>query len=188
MAQAFDVTEAAEALKNGQIILYPTDTIWGIGCDATDEVACQRILDLKQRPENKSFIVLADSFQMIERYIPEFPDICYDLVDLADKPLTIVYPNAKGLAPSVLAADQSVGIRLTTDPICLKLIRTLRKPIVATSANISGEPFPTCYSEINPAIISGVDAIVKERLQEKCTAPSQVIKIGLDNSVQIIRK
>jgi L-threonylcarbamoyladenylate synthase len=184
----FDLTKAINNLKEGGTILFPTDTIWGIGCDATNEAACQKIMGLKQRPEEKSFVLLADSFQMIEKYIPEFPDVCYDLVDLAEKPLTLIYPNAQGLAPSVLAADGSVGIRLTKDPICLKLIRAIRKPIVATSANISGEAHPNCFSEISPIIKNGVDAIVMERLEEKCTTPSQIIKIGLDNSIKIIRK
>lgn len=188
MSQSFDLSEAIEALKNGRIILFPTDTIWGIGCDATDDKACQRIMEIKRRPETKSFVLLADSFRMIEHYIPEFPNVCYDLADYAEKPLTIIYPNAKGLAPTVLAEDGSVGIRLTKDPLCLALIRGLKKPIVATSANISGEPHPTRFSEMHPEILQGVDIIVKERLDEIRTAPSQIIKIGLDSSVKIIRK
>ncbi|MDF3025938.1 MAG: Sua5/YciO/YrdC/YwlC family protein [Fluviicola sp.] len=176
-----------EALKTGKTILYPSDTIWGLGCDATNEEACQRILKIKERPENKSFILLVDSFQMIEKYIPEFPEVCYDLVDLSDKPLTIIYPNAQGLAPSVIAQDGSVGIRLTKDPICLSLIRSIRKPIVSTSANISGSPFPTSFSSIDPKIKTQVDAIVEARLNEQLTAPSQIIKIGLDSSIQVIR-
>lgn len=179
--------KAIDQLRNGGIILFPTDTIWGVGCDATNEAACQKIMDLKQRPENKSFVLLADSFQMIEKYIPEFPSVVYDLVDLAERPLTIIYPNAQGLAKSVLAQDGSVGIRLTKDPICLKLIRSIRKPIVSTSANLSGEPSPTCFDEISPVLKQGVDAIVEERLNEIRTQPSQIIKIGLDSSVQIIR-
>jgi len=176
-----------EALKTGKTILYPSDTIWGIGCDATNEQACQRILEIKQRPENKSFILLVDSFQMIEKYIPEFPAVCYDLVDLSDKPLTIIYPNAQGLAPSVIASDGSVGIRLTKDPICLSLIRSIRKPIVSTSANISGQPFPTNFESIDPAIKKQVDAIVDLRTNEQLVTPSQIIKIGLDSSIQVIR-
>lgn len=179
--------KAIEALKAGGIILFPTDTIWGIGCDATNEEACKRITALKNRPDTKSFVLLADSFQMIEKYIPDFPAVIYDLVDLSEKPLTVVYPNAQGLAPEVLAADGSVGIRLTKDPVCLKLIRSIRKPIVSTSANLSGEPFPTCYAEISEILKKGVDAIVEERLTEKRTAPSSIIKIGLDSSVQVIR-
>ena len=182
-----DLTNAIAALQEGKTILYPTDTIWGIGCDATNEAACQRIMELKNRPNDKSFVVLADSFQMIERYIPEFPDVCYDLVDYAEKPLTIVYPNAQGLAPGVLAGDGSVGIRLVKDPISLKLIRAIRKPLVATSANLSGEKYPVCFDDIAPAIRNGVDAIVMERIKEKLSTPSQIIKIGLDSSVKIIR-
>ena len=176
-----------EALKTGKTILYPSDTIWGLGCDATNEEACQRILKIKERPENKSFILLVDSFQMIEKYIPEFPAVCYDLVDLSDKPLTIVYPNAQGLAPSVIAQDGSVGIRLTKDPLCLSLLRSIRKPIVSTSANISGSSFPTNFSSIDPKIKEQVDAIVEARINEQLTAPSQIIKIGLDSSIQVIR-
>jgi L-threonylcarbamoyladenylate synthase len=181
-------TKILEDLKEGKTILYPTDTIWGIGCDATNEEACQRILEIKNRPADKSFVLLADSFQMIEKYIPEFPAVCYELVDYSEKPLTIIYPNAKGLAASVLASDGSVGIRLTKDPLCLALIRSIRKPIVSTSANVSGEPSPTCFDDISAAIKNGVDSIVKEKLTEKRTQPSQIIKIGLDSSVQVIRK
>jgi len=184
----FNISEAIEALKNGKTILYPTDTIWGLGCDATSEEACQRILEIKKRPAEKSFVLLADSFQMIEKYIPEFPSVCYDLVDLSEQPLTIVYPNARGLADSVLAQDGSVGIRLTKDPLCLALIRSIRKPIVSTSANLSGESSPTCFDDISEEIKNNVDAIVKERLTEKRTQPSQIIKIGLDSSVTVIRK
>jgi L-threonylcarbamoyladenylate synthase len=180
--------KAIETLKNGGVILYPTDTIWGIGCDATNEAACQKISQIKNRPDNKSFIILVDSVQMIEKYIPEFPDVCYDLVDLADKPLTIIYPNAKGLAPSILADDGSVGIRVTKDPICLKLIRSMRKPLVSTSANLSGEANPSCFADVNQQIKDQVDAIVMEKLDVKNNVASQIIKIGLNYSIQVIRK
>ncbi len=187
MNEQFDYTEAIETLKNGGTLLFPTDTIWGIGCDATNETACEKVMAIKNRPNEKSFVVLADSWQMIEKFVPEFPEVCYELVDFADKPLTLVYPNAKGFASSVVAEDGSVGIRLTKDPICLKLIRALKKPIVASSANLSGEKNACSYSEINPEIKTKVDAIVLERLNEIRTAPSQIIKIGLNSSVQIIR-
>lgn len=180
--------EAIDALKEGKTILYPTDTIWGIGCDATNEEACQKILDIKNRPANKSFILLVDGFPMLQRYIPDFHEVCYDLADFAVKPLTIIYPGAKGLAPSVLAEDGSVGIRITEDPVCVKLIRSMRKPLVSTSANLSGEPNPTCFADISDKIKSSVDAIVKERLDEKRTKASQIIKIGINGDVQIIRK
>lgn len=177
-----------ENLRTGGIILYPSDTIWGLGCDATNENATQRLMQLKGRGAEKSFIVLVDSFQMLEQYIPEFHPVCYDLVDLSEKPLTIIYPGAIKLAPSILAEDGSVGIRLTKDPICCKLIRSIRKPIVSSSANVSGQTFPTSFNEISPDIKNNVDAIWEERLQEKMQTPSQIIKIGLDGSVKVIRQ
>ena len=182
-----NIDQTIETLKSGGTILYPTDTIWGLGCDATDEAACQKILTLKNRPEEKSFIVLVDNFQMLERFVPEFHEVCYDLADLASDPLTIIYPSAKGLAPSVLAKDGTVGIRITKDPICLKLIRSIRKPIVSTSANISGKTIPTSFKEIDAQIISSVDAVLEERTEEKMTTPSKIIKIGIDGSVKVIR-
>lgn len=177
-----------EGLKKGGTVLYPSDTIWGLGCDATNEEACQKILALKNRPEEKSFILLVDSFQMIDRFIPEYHEICYDLADLAVKPLTIIYPNAKGLAPSVIAADGSVGIRITQDPNCLKLIRGMRKPLVSTSANLSGQSSPTSYDTIDASIKKNVDFIMKERLTEKMTTPSQIISIGISGDVKVLRK
>lgn len=182
-----DLKNNIESLKEGGTILYPTDTIWGIGCDATNEEACQKILSIKNRPENKSFIILVDNFAMLERYIPEFQEVCYDLVDFATKPLTIIYPKAKGLAPSILAEDGSVGIRITNDPICQKLIRAMRKPLVSTSANLSGEKNPTCFDEIDEKIKAGVDSIVEEKLSHKMDKASQIIKVGIDGKVELIR-
>jgi L-threonylcarbamoyladenylate synthase len=185
--QNHSIEQAKAALKAGETILYPTDTIWGLGCDATNEVACQKIMDLKNRPAEKSFVLLVDGFQMIEKYIPEFAEVCYELADLSEKPLTIIYPDAQKLAPSVIAQDGSVGIRITKDPICLQLIRSLKTPIVSTSANLSGEAFPTCFDEIHATIKEKVACIVTERLTEKCSTPSQIIKIGKDSSIKIIR-
>jgi L-threonylcarbamoyladenylate synthase len=183
-----DLKTIVDGLRNGEVILYPTDTIWGIGCDATNDDACKRIIDLKKRSENKSFILLVDGFPMLQRYIPEFHEVCYDLVDLATRPLTIIYPNAKGLAPSVLAKDGSIGIRITEDPICLKLIRGMRKPLVSTSANISTQDSPTRFDDISEELKTGVDHVVKDRLKEKCSEPSQIIKISVSGDVQVIRK
>lgn len=182
-----NIEQTIETLKSGGTILYPTDTIWGIGCDATNEEACQKILELKNRPKEKSFIVLMDSVQMLEKYVPEFHEICYDLIDLAEKPLTIIYPSSKGLALSVIAADGTVGIRITKDPICLKLIRAMRKPLVSTSANISGKAIPTSFSEIDQLLKNGVEAVLEERTSEKMTTPSQIIKIELNGGVKVIR-
>jgi L-threonylcarbamoyladenylate synthase len=128
-----------------------------------------------------------DGFQMLEKYVPEFNPVCYELADLASNPLTIIYPTSKDLAPSVRAEDGSVGIRITKDPNCIKLIRALRKPIVSTSANISGQKAPTCYDDIDASIKQDVGAILEERLIEKMSTPSQIIKIGLDGTVKVIR-
>ncbi len=177
-----------EALQNGETILYPTDTIWGLGCDATNEHACQKLLDLKKRPSEKSFIVLMDSIHMLEKYIPDFHPICYDLIDLATSPLTIIYPSAKNLAPSVLANDGSIAIRIPKDKTCLELIRKLKRPLVSTSANISGEKSPEKYLDINIDIKKTVDNILIQRKDEVMRHPSQIIKIGLDGSVQVIRR
>lgn len=180
--------EQIEAVKNGTTFLYPTDTIWGLGCDATNDAACQEILKIKDRPENKSFIVLVDSFQMLEQYIPEFNPICYDLADLASRPLTIIYPNAKGLAPSVVAEDGSVGIRITKDPLCLNIIRTLKKPIVSTSANLSGTPSPINFNSIQKEIKEKVGIIFEHRMDETMAQSSQIIKVGLNGEIAILRK
>lgn len=183
-----NIKESIELLKSGGTLLYPSDTIWGLGCDATDDAASQKILTIKNRPAQKSFIILVDGFPMLERYVPEFQEVCYDLADFAEKPLTIIYPNVQGIAPTVLAEDGSVGIRITKDPNCLKLIRGMRKPLVSTSANLSGEPYPTTFDEISSAIKDNVDGVLEERLTEKMVKPSQIIKIDLDGTVKIIRK
>jgi len=182
------IDETIEVLKNGGTILYPTDTIWGIGCDATNEEACQQLMAIKNRPTDKSFIVLVDSINMLEKYVPEFHPVCYDLIDLSEKPLTIIYPSATELANTIFAEDGSIGIRITKDPVCLKLIRSIRKPIVSTSANISGSPIPTCFNEIDDQIKSKIDAVLEDRMQEKLTTPSQIIKIDLDGTVKVIRQ
>jgi L-threonylcarbamoyladenylate synthase len=179
--------EIIDILVKGGIILYPTDTIWGIGCDATNEEACQRIFDLKKRPTQKSFIVLMDGIPMLEKYVPDFHPVCYDLIDLATSPLTIIYPSAKGLAKEVLAENGSVGIRITKDPNCLELIRKMKKPLVSTSANISGLANPQTFKEIDTTIKMGVDGILDIRLEENMTTPSKIIQISLNGSVKVIR-
>jgi L-threonylcarbamoyladenylate synthase len=179
--------ELIAALQNGKTLLYPTDTIWGLGCDATNESACQKILTIKNRPKEKSFIVLVDGIQMLEKYVPEFHPVCYDLIDLSTTPLTIIYPCAKGLAPSILANDGSVGIRIPKDKYCLEMIRKLKKPIVSTSANSSGEKNPENYMEINMQIKESVDAILYLKPNQMMNTPSKIIKIDLDGGVHVIR-
>lgn len=177
----------ADCLAQGGIILYPTDTIWGLGCDATNEEACRKIKEIKERTEHHSFIVLVDSILMLERYVPDFNPVCYDLIDNSDTPLTIIYPTNKNLAPSVIGPDGSVGVRVTKDPFCISLIRKLKKPIVSTSANISGKPFPKNFSEIDTVIKDKVDCIVESSDNKIQNSPSKIIKIDLNGTFKIIR-
>ena len=183
-----NIQDYCDCLEKGGVILYPTDTIWGLGCDATNEDACQKIKTIKNRSENQSFIVLVDSERMLERFVPEFHPVCYDLIDHTEEPLTIIYPTSKNLAASVIGKDGSVGIRITKDPFCIKLIQKLKRPIVSTSANISGKPHGKSLSEIDPTIKSKVDCFIEDNNKELNNPPSKIIKIDLDGTVKIIRK
>ena len=184
-----DIKSAVQVLKKGGIILYPTDTIWGLGCDATHPAAVNRIYEIKQRKDSRSMLVLLDTAANLDRYVQDVPEIAWSLVELADKPLTIIYPAAKNLAPNLLADDRSVGIRVVQDEFCQELIRQFRKPIVSTSANISGQPWPENFDAIDASIISSVDYVVKWR-QDDCSKgqPSAIIKVGLKGEVEVIRK
>lgn len=184
-----DIKKACDTLIKGGIILYPTDTIWGIGCDATNEEAVQRIFTLKQRADHKAMLVLIDSPAKLNTYVSEVPDIAWDLVEVADKPLTIIYPGGKNLAHSLLVEEHSIGIRITNERFSQKLCERFRRPLVSTSANISGQPSPSSFDEISDEIKNGVDYIVKYRQEEHTqNKPSGIIRLGLDNSIQIIRK
>ncbi len=183
-----DIKKACEVLQAGGIILYPTDTIWGIGCDATNEKAVQRIYELKQRTDNKAMLVLMDAAGKLETYVDEVPDIAWDLIEVTDKPLTLIFTKAKNLATNLLAGDGSVGIRITREAFSKRLCEAFRKPLVSTSANISGEPFPSCFSDISETIKQGVDYVVQFRQEEKREAqPSGIIKLDAGGLVQIIR-
>ena len=183
-----DIKKACEVLSAGGIILYPTDTIWGIGCDATNEKAVQRVYELKRRSDNKAMLVLLDSDAKLDRYVSDVPDIAWDLIRLADKPLTIIYSNAKNLAPNLLAEDGSVGIRVTNEEFSQKLCERFRRPLVSTSANVSGEPSPANFEEISETIKKGVDYIVGYRQEDKTPAePSHIIKLGAGGLVRVIR-
>ena len=155
-----DIKKACEVMAAGGIILYPTDTIWGIGCDATNEKAVQRVYELKRRADNKAMLVLMDSEAKLDRYVSDVPDIAWDLISVSDKPLTIIYSSAKNLATNLLGADGSVGIRITNEEFSKKLCERFRKPLVSTSANVSGEPSPANFSEVSEVIKEGVDYIV----------------------------
>ena len=152
-----DIKKACEVMAAGGIILYPTDTIWGIGCDATNEKAVQRVYELKRRTDNKAMLVLMDSEAKLDRYVSDVPDIAWDLISVSDKPLTIIYSSAKNLATNLLGADGSVGIRITNEEFSKKLCERFRKPLVSTAANVSGEPSPANFSEVSEVIKEGVD-------------------------------
>jgi len=184
-----DIRKACEVLRNGGIILYPTDTIWGIGCDATNEEAVQRIYELKQRDDSKSMLVLLDNPTKLQTYVQDVPDIAWDLIELADKPLTLIYEGAKNLASNLIAPDGSIGIRITGELFSRELCKQFRKPIVSTSANVSGEKSPSRFSQIQSAIKSGVDYIVTYRQKDQSEAkPSGIVKLGKNGTIQIIRK
>ncbi len=183
-----DIEAALNVLFKGGTILYPTDTIWGIGCDATNEKAVERIYEIKKREDKEGTLVLLGSSDRLDRYV-DIPDVAWDLIDIADKPLTIIYPGAKNLAANLLASDGSVGIRIVKDSFCERLIRQFKRPIVSTSANISGGKSPRIFSEISKEIINSVDYIVKYRQDDlKRTKPSGIIKLGLKGEVKIIRE
>ncbi len=183
-----EVRKACEILKNGGIILYPTDTIWGIGCDATNEVAVKRVYELKHREDSKAMLVLLDDVGKLASYV-EVPDVAYELLEVNDKPMTIIYPNAKNLAKNLIAQDRTIGIRITSEIFTKSLLYRFRKPIVSTSANISGEPSPRCFAEISDAVKTAVDYVVDFRQEETTNpAPSSIIKLDVGGKIQIIRK
>lgn len=184
-----DIKKALEVMKNGGIILYPTDTIWGIGCDATNETAVQRIYQIKKRADSKSMLVLMENPALLDRYVAEVPEIAWDLVEVATTPLTVIYPGAKNLAKNLVAEDGSVGIRFTKEAFTSQLLQRFRRPIVSTSANVSGEKSSTVFAEISEEIKNQVDYIVEYRQNDNTPAqPSSIIKLGAGGQIEIIRK
>jgi L-threonylcarbamoyladenylate synthase len=184
-----EIKKAVKVLRDGGVILYPTDTIWGIGCDATNAEAVKRIFEIKQREDAKAMLVLIDQPGKLQSYVEEVPDMAWELIELSEKPLTIIYPNAKNLAPNLLAEDKSIGIRVTSEPFSRNLCTQFRNPIVSTSANVSGQPSPSNFSQISDEIKSAVDYIVNFRQDEQSVPkPSSIIKLGLGNLIQIIRE
>src|SRR5579872_4469895 len=174
-----EVAKALKVLQEGGIILYPTDTIWGIGCDATNTEAIKKIFALKQRDEAKSMIILLDTENKLESYIQEVPSIAYDLIGYAENPLTLVMPGAKNISPVLIAGDGSVGIRVAKHDFCQQLIQRLRKPLVSTSANISGKPSPQYFGQIAAEIIEGVDYVVDiDQYSMEIKTPSTIMKLA----------
>ncbi len=184
-----EIEEAARILDKGGIILYPSDTVWGLGCDATNKKAVSRIFEIKKRTDSKSLVTLASDMEMISQYVNDIPSMAETLTALSDKPLTIIYPGVEGLAPNVMTPDFTAAIRIPQNEFCLRLLKRFRKPIVSTSANISGESTPASYEEISGEIISSVDWCADPIYEEGATGQaSSIIKLGLSNEVTIIRK
>jgi len=184
-----DIKKALEVLKSGGVILYPTDTIWGIGCDATNAEAVKRVYEIKKREDSKAMLVLMENPNRLNSYVDEVPEIALDLIDVTDKPMTIIYSGAKNLAKNLINSDGSIGIRITEEAFTQQLIQRFRKPIVSTSANISGDTPAQNFSEINQDIIDAVDYVVEYRQDEITKAQaSSIIKIGTDWGIQVIRE
>ncbi len=184
-----DLKKAVEILKSGGVILYPTDTIWGIGCDATNPGAVKRIYEIKKREDSKSMLVLMENPALLERYVNDVPEVAWDLVEISTTPLTVIYQNAKNLAPNLIAGDGSIGIRFTKEKFTSQLLQRFRRPLVSTSANISGEKPPAIFDEISQEIKNRVDYIVGFRQNDTTPAqPSSIIKLGSGGKIDILRK
>lgn len=184
-----EIKKACQVMREGGVILYPTDTIWGIGCDATNEEAVRRVYDIKRRDDSKALICLVDSADRLQRYVGDVPAVAWDLIEYADKPLTLILDNARNLAPNLLAEDGSVGLRVTREEFSRQLCYRFQKAVVSTSANVSGEPSPACFADICDEILNAVDYVVQSRRNEKKkAAPSSIIKLRPDGEITLIRK
>jgi len=184
-----DLKKALEVLQRGGVILYPTDTIWGLGCDATNEVAVRKVYEIKRRADSKSMLVLMENINLLGRYMEEVPEIAYNLIEVAEKPMTIIYPGAKNLAKNLIASDGTIGIRITAENFSRQLIQQFRKPVVSTSANISGMPSPAVFQDISDDIKRAVDYVVSYRQDDLTPAsPSSIIRLGVGGEIEILRK
>ena len=183
-----EINKVLTVLENGGIILYPTDTIWGIGCDAKNEAAIHRIYEIKKRIHSKSLIILLDDDRKLNRFVREVPEVVWDILDYATKPTTVIYPEAINLPKNIVASDGSIAIRITKNGFCRKLIQRFKNPIVSTSANIAGSEAPKDFKDIAPEILKAVDHVVNLDAFEKNNEPSTIIKIGLKGELNIIRK
>lgn len=182
------IRKCLDVLKNGGVIVYPTDTVWGIGCDATNENAVKKVYALKKREDSKALICLVAHQAMLERHVAMVPDAAYDIMDLAEKPTTIVFDEPKGVAKNLVADDNTLAIRVASDRFCQYLINKFGKPIVSTSANISGEPTPRQFKEISAEILKGVDYVVNLPDENQNPSPSSIIKLSNDGQVKVIRE
>ena len=186
--QESDIVQCLKTLSAGGLILYPTDTVWGIGCDATNADAVKKVYQLKQRDDSKALIVLIDSAEHLDHYVVDVPMIARELIDVAVKPLTIIYEGAYNLAPNVLGDQDSVGIRIPNDEFCHRLCERFGKPIVSTSANVSGHPTAKTFADIDASIVLGVDYAVQYRRDDTSRhQPSNIILLSRDGTFKIIR-
>ncbi len=184
-----DIRNAIDTMRRGGVILYPTDTIWGLGCDASNAEAVRRIYQIKQRQDSKALICLVDSANRLQRYFRQVPDVAWDLIEYADRPLTLVLDGAVNVAPDLLAPDGSLGMRVTKEEFSRQLCYRFQKAIVSTSANLSGEPSPKSFYDIPDSICSQVDYIVQYARGRKSDGrPSSIIKLGADGAVNVIRR
>lgn len=184
-----DINQALETLKNGGLILYPTDTIWGIGCDATNPDAVEKVFALKGRDLSKSMLVLLHNENQLASYVREIPEVAYELIDTFDRPLTIIYSEAKNLAPNAIAQDGTIGIRIVEHPFCQQLLQRFKKPIISTSANISGQPSAATFDQIDDLIKENVDYIVKFGQRDNTPGqPSIIMKLDPSGKFEFLRK
>lgn len=183
-----EIDKCMQILSSGGLILYPTDTVWGIGCDATNMEAVAKVYQLKNRADSKALICLVANDFMLEKHIKKVPDVAFEIMDIANKPTTIVYDNPKGIAKNLIAEDNTLAVRVASDKFCQYLIGKFKKPIVSTSANISGKPTPKSFKEISSDILKGVDYVVNLQHDSQKSRPSSIIKLGNDGSVKVIRE
>lgn len=183
-----EVQKAFEVIQNGGIILYPTDTVWGIGCDATNAEAVSKIYKLKQRAETQSMIVLMNGEKMMYNVFKNIPEVAWQILDLSENPTTLILDEPRNVAANVIGPDKTLGVRIVKEPFCFKLMERMKKPLVSTSANISGQPTPKIFKEISPEIINGVDYVVNLHRDKISGKPSTIIKLTNDSQVKIIRK
>jgi L-threonylcarbamoyladenylate synthase len=182
------ISEALKVLNNGGVILYPTDTVWGLGCDATNSEAVKRIFEIKRRADSKAMLSLVDAIGRVDYYFSRVPEIAWDLWEVADKPLTLILPRARNVAPELIAEDGTMGMRITNEQVSKALCAGLKKPLVSTSANISGEPTARCFADISEEIKQAVDYIIPLRQNEASNpAPSGIIKVGDGGEIKVIR-
>lgn len=182
------IQKAIEVLNQGGVILYPTDTVWGLGCDATNSEAVKKIYQIKRREDSKSMLCLVDAIGRVDYYFDRVPEIAWDLWEVADKPLTLILPRARNVAPNLIAADGTMGMRITHEQVSNTLCARLKRPLVSTSANISGQPTARCYADISDEIKLAVDYIIPLRQEETANpAPSGIIKVDDGSVIKVIR-